>query len=307
MTSSTLTPPKRWRRRRGPFVDRLRRIKHGGFLLRKWCRLRYRSGRVRFESLVVRGYRSVHPYRYRPTFYSETFLVLRTESETVWTPTEVPQWIWCLWTGENAMPETRLRSLDSIRDHHPDVEVRLVSRDNIDEWVLPQHALHPAYRHLSLVHRSDYLRSYLMHFYGGGYCDIKPLQRSWAPAFSRLAANPDGWMLGYRELSVDMCAQLPGRLGRDIRWSFPQLLGNGAFICRPSSPLTTEWYAELLRRMDAHADELERHPGDERGDNEGYPIRWNELLGDILQPLGLKYVDRLIIDDAIRPSFRDYR
>ncbi len=49
------------------------------------------------------------------------------------------------------------------------------------------------------------------------------------------------------------------------------------------------------------APRLAEHPGDARGDNPGYPIRWTGILGDIFQPLGLKYADRLIIDERIRP------
>ncbi len=38
-----------------------------------------------------------------------------------------------------------------------------------------------------------------------------------------------------------------------------------------------------------------------------YPIRWSEILGDIVQPLCLKYQDRILFTDAVRPLLRDYR
>ena len=44
---------------------------------------------------------------------------------------------------------------------------------NLQDWVVAGHPLHPAYNDLSLVHRSDYLRAYLLHHHGGGYCDLK--------------------------------------------------------------------------------------------------------------------------------------
>ncbi len=45
--------------------------------------------------------------------------------------------------------------------------------------------------------------------------------------------------------------------------------------------------------------------GDVRGDNEGYPVRLTGLRGGILQPLCLRYADRLIHDNRIRPMFTD--
>jgi hypothetical protein len=59
--------------------------------------------------------------------------------------------------------------------------------------------------------------------------------------------------------------------------------------------------------MDGYADDLARHPGDERGHNKGYPVPWTGLLGDIFHPLCLKYADQLLHDDRLRPSFENYR
>jgi hypothetical protein len=286
-----------------------RRLKHRGFLIRKSLRRRRRTLRVRVESSLARWYRRARPYRYRVERYSGSFLEAgRVPAAPAATrAAAVPRRIFCLWTGRNPMPEVRRGSLAGIRSLHPEEEVLLVTGDELHTWLVPGRPLHPAYEHLSLVHKADYLRCYLMHFHGGGYCDIKPLARSWTPAFERLDSAPDAWVLGFAELSSDMVAQLPGRLGRDLRWAFPQVVGTSAFIFRPDTPLTREWYTELLRRMDSYATALAGAPGDERGDNPGYPITWTGLLGDILQPLCLKYVDRLLIDESIRPSFHDYR
>ena len=68
------------------------------------------------------------------------------------------------------------------------VDLVLVTPDNLGEWLVDDSPLHPAYEDLSLIHRSDYLRGYLMHHHGGGYIDIKQPLGSWvARAFSSRA------------------------------------------------------------------------------------------------------------------------
>ena len=84
-------------------------------------------------------------------------------------------------------------------------------------------------------------------------------------------------------------------------------MGNGAYIFRPQTPFTSEWYAELNRRLDFYAEDLKKFPGNIMGDNEGYPIPWTGILGTIFHPLCLKYSDKLMYDDMLRPNTKDYR
>ena len=55
--------------------------------------------------------------------------------------------------------------------------------------------MHARYRDLHVVHRSDYLRAYFLHFFGGGYTDIKEPIGSWAAAFDRFDAS-SAWLCG---------------------------------------------------------------------------------------------------------------
>ena len=48
----------------------------------------------------------------------------------------------------------------------------LIHDGNLHEWIIPG-TLHSSYKYLSYTHRSDYLRCYFSHYYGGGYSDIK--------------------------------------------------------------------------------------------------------------------------------------
>ena len=51
--------------------------------------------------------------------------------------------------------------------------VKVLFKDDITAHILPEHPLHPAYEYLSETHKADYMRTYCMNFYGGGYADIK--------------------------------------------------------------------------------------------------------------------------------------
>ena len=65
-------------------------------------------------------------------------------------------------------------------------------------FILPDHPLHPAFPYLSLVHQADYMRTYMMRYYGGGYSDIKHVHFDYQPYFDRLFNGPsDKLAYGY--------------------------------------------------------------------------------------------------------------
>lgn len=210
-----------------------------------------------------------------------------------------PRRIFTFWTERVPLTQNRQKSLE-LMNQISCVDVILVTPDNLDQWILPDHPLHPAFKHLSAVHKSDYLRCYFMHHHGGGYCDLKPITQSWVPFFECLeAADESIWMVGYAEIGTHGVAvphEIEGtQAAEDLRQSYGRLIGNGAYLSRRRNPLTTEWYNQLLAKMDRYADELEKHPANPsypRTHKEGpwgYPIRWSEILGQIFHPLCLKY------------------
>lgn len=219
----------------------------------------------------------------------------------------VPHVIYCLWTGDNDITPRRSQSLELLRQVHEGVPVTLITPDNLADYLVDGHPLHPAYEYLSYVHRSDYLRAYLMHHHGGGYSDIKRPLNSWAPCFDAIAEAPQKWAVGYRELDSNSGARLPRRIGRDVRRNYARVIGQSGFIFRPDTSLTAEWMRELDNRMNYYADALSESPGNAFGDNLGYPIGWTGLLGKIISPLLLKYHERLIIDNRMLLAFSDYR
>lgn len=244
------------------------------------------------------------PYVYDPTRYGGTFLAdSALIEETV--GGGVAHKIYVFWTGDNPMSDNRLQSIAQL-EHQAQVPIVLITPHNLPQYILPHEPLHAAFDDLSLVHKSDYLRCYFMHHYGGGYSDVKACRYSWLPAFKQLEAS-DAYMIGYREMKPDDLEQLPGTLGKDMKTYYANIIGNGAYISRPDTPITRECYAELMRRMNGYEAALRRHPGNIMGDNPGYPIPWTNILGDIFHPLSLKYHHRILKNSQLRPICKNYR
>lgn len=254
---------------------------------------------------VIRRLRARRPFVPNAGRYRNTWLGQPAPAPSA--ASVLPRLIWVLWTGDNELPANRRRGLDAIKEHNSDIEIRLVTARSLEQWILPDHPLHPAYTNLSLVHRSDYLRAYLLNHYGGGYTDVKASRHPWGPVFDVLEKTLDAYVVGYPEVGSNATAHLPGRLGHDLRWAYPQLIGGGAVICRSQTPFTLQWLAQIHHVLDAHQDALGLHPGDAYGRNTGYPLQWEEIMARIYHPLQLKYLDHVIHDSRLRPELLGYR
>jgi len=209
--------------------------------------------------------------------------------------------IYCWWTGSNEMSDNRKRCLQNLINKS-ECNVKCLYKDDISKYILPNHPLHPAYEYLSETHRADYLRTYFMNFYGGGYSDIKETTRSWIKSFEELN-NSDYWICGYKETPTGV-AYVP------IKDKWSELVGNGAYICKPNTPLTNEWYSSMILFLDEKLEKLKlnpaKYPQDCAENNTGYPIEWNEMLGRIFHKVCYKYKDKILNTLPI-PIFNNYR
>lgn len=239
-------------------------------------------------------------YQFDARKHSATFV-----GSTLLRSPKIPERIYCFWTGLNEMSENRLEGLRSMKEN-AGVSVFLVTPGNLDSYILEKYPLHPAYEFLSMVHRSDYLRCYFMHHFGGGYSDIKSCPHSWKSSFEQMNQS-DSWVLGYEEAGPHCVAPIAGALGDELRASWRVVVGNGAYICRSHTDLTSDWINELHARLDVYYTALTVYPGNEMGNNAGYPIPWTNILGDIFHPLCLKYHTHLSYSADIQPCFENYR
>jgi len=198
--------------------------------------------------------------------------------------------IYLFWTEDNSLSENRLNCLRQIKEETK-CDIKLITRQNLSQYILKEHPLHEGYQYLSATHKADYLRTYFMHFHGGGYADIKFQSGSWVESFEILK-NSDKWMVGYAEIAG-------GVVYPPLVNSYDDLVGNGAYIFKPQTPLTLEWYSEMLCILDTKLENLKLHPAKYPRDcsedpNSNYPIGWVELLGNVFHKICYKYKDKLI-------------
>jgi hypothetical protein len=222
--------------------------------------------------------------------------------------------IFCLWTGEELMSENRLKALWSIFKN-TGRPVVFLTHTTLRDWVLEDYPLHEAYEYLSSTHKADYLRCYLMHHYGGGYTDIKHTEKAWASFFSKLAFSEEHIALGYPEIAEGI-PHIEGEFGDLLREHHTELIGMCSFIFKKGTMLTSEWLSATDKLLSEKLHLLKSNPGKHALDQLGillpdgeisrYPLKWAELLGEILHPLLFKY-RHSIMKESINPKFSGYR
>ncbi len=211
------------------------------------------------------------------------------------------------------MSAQRINALWTIFNHTR-CPVAYINHDSYKEWELKEHPFHPAFAHLSETHKSDYLRCYFMHHYGGGYTDLKLTHKSWIPLFEQLRSS-SALALGYQEIAQGI-PHVSGALGDEIRAHHNELIGLCAFIFKKKSRLTDSWLSLTHQVLDANLEALKIHPAKHPQDQYGvlfennvpspYPLRWAQILGEIFHPLTYANKSDLLLAD-IAPIFHSYR
>jgi hypothetical protein len=140
-----------------------------------------------------------------------------------------------------------------------------------------------------------------MNFHGGGYSDVKKTTGSWIESFDRINLT-DAWICGYKEVEGGV-AYTPN----SDKWR--EMVGNGAYICKPLTPLTKKWYGQMIALLNSKLEALRLHPStfpQDCSEVSSYPIAWNELLGRIFHRVSYEYKEHLL---NILPIsvFSDYR
>lgn len=210
--------------------------------------------------------------------------------------------LYCFWTGDNDLTPNRIRCLETMKNSG--LDVTLVTPKNLQDFLIEP--LHEAYQYLSLNHKSDYLRCYFMHFYGGAYCDIKEIRDSWLSFCSILEHTPDIYAIGFAERphwgSIRVIAKYikDPELINELHKNCSKLIGNSGFIVKKQTPFTKEWYTNLMKLMDSKLDKLKENPSDDSvyagitNNNPRYPIGWVEIQGAIFMPLCYKYLKHIL-------------
>ena len=247
-------------------------------------------------------------YYYDKNRYKGTFLLNKVNiSDRNFQSEKINRVIYCFWTGENKLTPNRVKGLKSLQQNSG-VKVELITPKNLSKYIKSDDPLPEGYKYLSLIHKADYLRTYFMHHYGGGYADIKTFPYSWNMAFDKLE-NSNAYAIGYPEISSLGVAQVKNKnLRNDLNTYWRLLLSNCAYIFRPYTKFTKAWLEEAKRRIKINLNKLKKHPAKNPfGKNKDYPIKWTYILGEIFHPLCLKYHDRILQDSSLMFYTKNYR
>lgn len=218
--------------------------------------------------------------------------------------------IYCFWFGPE-MSNNRQDCLNSIKDLSG-VDVNLITEKNLDDHIIEKNKIHPGFDYLSDTHKSDYLRSYFMYHYGGGYTDIKKCMYSWSTYFN-LLENSDK--------SFTSCIQyLKDVAYKPAEQFYNKLPGVNTFIFKPKTKFAENWVNETNNKMDLIFNDLKLNPGTYhpraitggiQGEkylfsNSAYPLGWNDLLGQIFHKLAFENPSDFSLDMPY-PDTRNYR
>ncbi len=216
------------------------------------------------------------------------------------------QYIFCMWPGADKLPPDRVTEIFSIlaNTHCPIV---YLDHQSYKKWELPSAPFHPALPYLSETHRSDYLRVYLMHHYGGGYTDIKFTYKHWDVAFKMLRESP-ALGLGYGIQSASQVALSPVFDGTpelaEFKANYQAFIGHVAFIFKKNTDLTRDLYQRTVDILDKKLPDLIANPAQTQKDRTGgalpdgsiskYPIHYVEMGPDLFAQSVYKFKDQII-------------
>lgn len=132
-----------------------------------------------------------------------------------------------------------------------------------------------------------------MHYYGGGYTDVKHLHADFMPYLELFKQQQDKLALGYAEIhDFDVpCFEEGTPTCREIKKQYSRIIGNGVYFFKKQTVITTEWFNRMTAILDRKLDDLRRNPPQVPRERFGYsyilpngtkftskyPFRWAEI------------------------------
>ena len=214
----------------------------------------------------------------------------------------VPKVVFIMWfSHKDYIPEFSVRRFNALQSLITNLKVPIIiiTNENYKFWEIKEHPIHEGFNYLSGVHKSDYLRVYLLYHYGGGYHDIKWREKTWEIEWEKFM-NPNIWLVGRRELKADYIAYDPEKDEKWVQNEFNKLITMGWVISRPNNEIMQILLNKINLKLDNKLNMLKLKPapysrcGIGNGCNEDeYALRWLELLGEIIHPLLLNYTEHI--------------
>jgi hypothetical protein len=227
----------------------------------------------------------------------------------------VPKVVFVCWFGgyqvdHQKMSKNRFDAFTSLVKNIG-VPVILITNNNYSSFIKKTHPIHKSFDLLSGVHKSDYMRVYLLHYYGGGYHDIKYREDSWQNCWGDWLFEDNIWIFGRREKTRKAIGYSPNE--RHVRNHYDKLVTMGWVICKPNTLFTGKLLHKIEDVLDQKYPKLVAYPGNnsagyyhenpyQMAEDNNYPLRWLEIMGEISHPLMLEITDHIKYDlpDAIK-------
>jgi hypothetical protein len=227
----------------------------------------------------------------------------------------VPKVVFVCWFGGykvdyQKMPKYRFEAFKSLVENIG-VPVILITSKNYTNFIKQNHPIHPSFNLLSGNHKSDYIRAYLLHYYGGGYHDIKHRKESWKDCWGDWLFDNNIWIFGRRENTRRAIGYPPNE--SYICKNYYKLVTMGWVICKPNTKFTQILLQKIEDVLTKKYFELELYPGINSGgyyhenpfqmaEENNYPLRWLEIMGEISHPLMLEFISNIKYElpDAIK-------
>lgn len=220
----------------------------------------------------------------------------------------VPKVVFVCWFGgygDNIplMSENRFEAFKLLLKNIK-IPVILITNINYKSFILVNYPIHKSFDLLSGVHKSDYLRCYLLLHYGGGYHDIKARIISWENEWNKddWLFDNNIWMYGRQEKNKNSIGYPPGN--KHIRINYKKLITMGWIICKKQSEFLIKLMEQINFILDKTYNDLIKFPGLKAEGyyfenpflmvpKNSYPLRWLQILGEIYHPLMLNYTKHI--------------
>lgn len=246
---------------------------------------------------------------------------IKTSFENIEYVNNVPKVVFVCWSGgfTRNLPLMSIKRFEAFKSlvENIDVPVILLTYMNYKFFEKKEHPIHHAFDYLSANHKSDYLRAYMLHYYGGAYHDVKWRIESWKDEWDKdnWTKNENIWIYGRRETYEGAIGYPPGM--KHIQKEYNRLVTMGWVICKKNTKYTTELLDKIENILDKKYSELIKFPGYKSSgyysdkqfspaEENNYPLRWLELMGEFFHPLMLKYNNKIKfgLPDALKKSYK---
>lgn len=214
----------------------------------------------------------------------------------------VPKVVFIFWFSHlDYTPEFSVRRFNALQSliNNLKVPVIIITNENYKSWEVPKHPIHEGFKYLSGNHKADYLRAYLLCYYGGGYHDIKWRVKSWENEWDKFS-DTNIWIVGRRELKADYIGYDPEKDEKWVQQEFNKIITMGWVISRPDNEYFNILMDKINEKLNNKIDTLKLKPapisrcGIGNGcDKNEYPLRWLEIMGEISHPLLLNYTKHI--------------